>query len=107
MEKLRTCSMTVIRFGMNEKGVRPPKEGDPLVNRRGRCIGWVTSCVADSQGYLVGMAYVDERHAEVESKVGIFNLRRKPKEEVANIQLGDQVLLHNWATILPRFAMRD
>lgn len=107
MEKLRTSSMTVIRFGMNEKGVRPPREGDPVVNRRGRCIGWVTSCVADSQGYLVGMAYVDERHAEAESRIGIFNLGRKPKGEVANIQLGDEVLLHNWATILPRFAMRD
>ena len=92
---------------MNEKGVRPPKEGDPVVNRLGRCIGWVTSCVADSEGYLVGMAYVEERHAEVESRIGIFNLRRKPKAEVTNIELGDEILLHNWATILPRFRHRE
>jgi hypothetical protein len=25
---------------------------------------------------------------------------------VSTIQLGDEVLLHNWATILPRFALR-
>jgi glycine hydroxymethyltransferase len=107
VEKLRSRSMTVIRFRMNEKGVRPPKEGDPVVNRRGRCIGWVTSCVADSEGYLVGMAYVEERHAEVGSRIGIFNLRRKPKAEVTNIELGDEVLLHNWATTLPRFMHRQ
>jgi glycine hydroxymethyltransferase len=107
VEKLRTSPMTVIRFRMDEKGVRPPKESDPVVNRHGRCIGWVTSCVADSEGYLVGMAYVEKRYAEVGSGIGIFNLRGKPKAEVANIQLGDEVLLHNRATILPRFMRRD
>jgi glycine hydroxymethyltransferase len=106
MEKLRTSPMTVIRFRMNEKGVRPPKGGDVVVNRRGRCIGWVTSCAADSEGYLVGMAYVEKRHAQVESSIGIFNLRRKPQAEMANVQLGDEVLLHDWATILPRFMRR-
>jgi glycine hydroxymethyltransferase len=106
IEKLRTSLMTVIRFRMNERGVQPPKQGDPVVNRRGRCIGWVTSCAADSQGCLVGMAYLEKRHAEVGSSIGVFNLKRKPKAEVSTIQLGDEVLLHNWATILPRFALR-
>jgi glycine hydroxymethyltransferase len=106
IEKLHTSPMTVIRFRMNERGVQPPKQGDPVVNRRGRCIGWVTSCAADSQGSLVGMAYLEKRHAEVGSSIGVFNLKRKPKAEVSNVQLGDEVLLHNWATILPRFALR-
>jgi glycine hydroxymethyltransferase len=107
MEKLRGTSMTVIRFRMDEKGVSPPRQGNPVVNRRGRCIGWVTSCAADSEGYLVGMAYVEKRYAEVGLSIGIFNLRRKPKAEVANIQLGDDVPLHNRATILPRFRRRQ
>ncbi len=107
MEKLRSSSMTVIRFRMDEKGVSPPRQGNPVVSRRGRCIGWVTSCAADSEGYLVGMAYIEKRYAEVESNIGIFNLKRKPTAEVTNIQLGDEVLLHNRATILPRFMRRQ
>jgi glycine hydroxymethyltransferase len=107
MEKLRTSQSTVVRFRMDEKGVRPAREGDPVVNRRGRCIGWVTSCVADAEGHLVGMAYVEERHAQPDSSIGIFNLRGKPKAEVANIRLGQEVLLHNSATILPRFMHRE
>lgn len=106
MEKLRTSPMTVIRFRLNDKGVRPPKGGDVVVSRRGRCVGWVTSCAADSEGYLVGMAYVDKRHAEVGSGIGVFNLRRKPQAEVTSVQLGEEVLLHDWATILPRFMRR-
>jgi glycine hydroxymethyltransferase len=106
IDKLRASSMTVIRFRMNEKGVRPAREGDPVVNRRGRCIGWVTSCVADGEGYLVGMAYVEKRQAQVRSSIGIFNLRGKPGADVSDIQLGDEVLLHNWANILPRFMHR-
>jgi glycine hydroxymethyltransferase len=107
IEKLRTSPATVIRFRMNDKGVRPAREGDPVVNRRGRCIGWVTSCVADGEGHLVGMAYVEKRHAQVESSIGIFNLRGKPKAGLDSIQLGDEVLLHNWATIQPRFIHRQ
>jgi len=112
IEKMRSNSMTaigpmaIIRFRMNEKGIRPPREGDPLVNRRGRCIGWVTSCAADDEGYLVGMAYVEKRYAEVGSSIGIFNLRRKPQADLADIHLGDELLLHNWATVLPRFVHR-
>jgi len=52
------------------------------------------------------MAYLEKRHAEVGSSIGVFNLKRKPKAEVSNVQLGDEVLLHNWATILPRLALR-
>ena len=107
IEKMHTSQMTVIRFRMNEKGIRPPRENDPLVNQRGRCIGWVTSCAAGTDGYLVGMAFVDKRHAQVESRIGVFNLGRKPKAELASIQLGDEVLLHNWGTITPRFMHRQ
>jgi glycine hydroxymethyltransferase len=107
MEKLRTSDATVVRFRLDEKGVRPAREGDPVVNRRGRCIGWVTSCVADAEGRLVGMAYVEKRHAQPDSSIGIFNLRGKPKAEVASIRLGQEVLLHNSATILPRFMHRE
>ena len=32
---------------MNERGVRMPKTGDPVVNRRGRAVGWVTSAAVD------------------------------------------------------------
>ena len=39
-EKERT--MEVARFRMNDKGVRMPKTGDPVVNKKGQALGWVT-----------------------------------------------------------------
>ena len=43
---------------MNEKGVRPSKLGAPVVDKRGRVIGVVTSCAPDTEGFLTGMALI-------------------------------------------------
>ena len=43
MEKVKKSTMRVIRFRMDQKGVRMPKLHDPVVNGRGRTIGHVTS----------------------------------------------------------------
>ncbi|HVO43154.1 MAG TPA: serine hydroxymethyltransferase, partial [Aggregatilineales bacterium] len=48
----------IVRFRMDSKGVRPPQNGDPVVDRRGRVIGLVTSCSIDTDGYQTGQAYV-------------------------------------------------
>ena len=107
IERMNTSRMSVIRFRLNEKGVRLARTGDLVVNRRGRVIGWVTSCAIGQDGYLIGMAYVEKTRAEVGARIGVFNASRKTKSEKSSSQLGDEVMLHQWATVLPRFAMRE
>jgi glycine hydroxymethyltransferase len=49
----------VARFRFNEKGVRMAHPGDPVLDRRGRVIGMVTSCAVDEEGLLTGQAYLE------------------------------------------------
>ncbi len=97
----------ICRFRLEEKGVPALHTGDPVVDRRGRCIGYVTSCALDTNGYQLGMALIDRRYHRVGNRIGIFPLARrsggrsdKPKEELVP---GDQTLLPEWGVILTRF----
>jgi len=82
------------------------RQDDPVVNRNGQHIGWVTSCTLIG-GVQMGMAYVEKRYNEPGTTVGIFALPapdRMPEPKPLNaLALGDRVLLHEWATILERF----
>jgi glycine hydroxymethyltransferase len=76
-----------------------------VVNKRGKYIGVVTSCAIDSQGYLLGLAYVDERYNREGEQIGIFSLPGKvpPCKDMGELSAGDKVLLHDEATVLTRF----
>lgn len=103
-EKDRT--MEVARFRMNDKGVRMPKTGDPVVNKKGQALGWVTSAAVDVDGVILGLAYVQSRYARPGEEVGVFNLPGKPlveKDNKAELQPGDKIALSDSATLLPRF----
>ena len=65
----------------------------------------MTSCAIDSQGYLLGLAYVDKRYNREGEQIGIFNLPKKvpPRKAMDELSAGDQVLLHDEATVLTRF----
>jgi glycine hydroxymethyltransferase len=97
--------MIVARFRIGEKGGRVPKQGDVVTESRGRVIGQVTSCAMDTEGYLVGQAYVDQRHAKEGTEVNIFPRPTredwdKPYEE---LEVGDRLVVHNEAVIVSRF----
>jgi glycine hydroxymethyltransferase len=103
-EKQRT--METARFRMNERGVRMPKTGDPLVSRKGRAIGWVTSAAVDVDGRILGIAYLESRYHRPGDEIGLFSLPAKPvmeKEDKAELAPGDQVQLPETATLLRRF----
>jgi glycine hydroxymethyltransferase len=103
-------SMEIARFRMDERGVRMPKNGDPVVNRKGRAIGWVTSAAVDVDGWILGMAYVESRYHRPGDGIGIFALPAKPvveKEDKAGLAPGDSVQLPESATILTRFPNPD
>ncbi len=106
LAKEKTRTMEVARFRMNERGVRMPKTGDPVVSRKGQAIGWVTSAAVDVDGVILGLAYVQCRNARPGDEIGIYNLPQKPLAEKGNkaeLQPGDKVALSDDATLLPRF----
>ncbi|HUV90646.1 MAG TPA: hypothetical protein VMY80_13400, partial [Anaerolineae bacterium] len=82
-----------------------PKQQDVVTDKRGRVIGQVTSCAMDTEGYLVGQACLDQRHAAEGTEVNVFPHPTredwdKPYEE---LEVGDQLVLHNEATVVQRF----
>ncbi|HEY74907.1 MAG TPA: glycine cleavage system aminomethyltransferase GcvT [Thermoflexia bacterium] len=95
----------VIRFRVNEKGVRIPHLGDPVVNRKGQQIGHVTSCSIDVEGYLVGMAIVEKRYNVPETPIAVFPLGGKSLDEA--LLRGKRVALPVAATVLTRFPERE
>ena len=106
LEAEKTRTMEVARFRMNERGVHMPKNGDPVVNRRGRAIGWITSAVVDVDGRILGLTYIERRYHRAGGEIGIFSLPRRPlveKCDKAELELGDKIQLPDMATILLRF----
>jgi glycine hydroxymethyltransferase len=95
----------LVRWRMDQKGVRRPGLQSPLVNKLGQMIGYVTSCSIDSEGYLLGLAIVDIRYAKEGTPLGIFVLPEKPlpEKQKPELGLGDKVLLHAGASVLSRF----
>ena len=64
----------IVRFRMNDKGVRRPEPGDPVLDRRGKVVGHVTSCAIDAEGYLLGQAIVPLSLREPGTALHIYQL---------------------------------
>ena len=98
----------VVRFRMNEKGVRRAELGDPVLDKRGKVVGTVTSCAIDVEGYLLGQAIVPESMSAPDTPLGIYQLGggtreiRIPKA----VKLGAKLPTPDGATVLTRFPSR-
>ncbi|MGQ9734480.1 MAG: glycine cleavage system aminomethyltransferase GcvT [Candidatus Bipolaricaulia bacterium] len=105
LKRKQEMKMTVVRFRMERKGVRLPKYGDPVVDRTGRFLGRVTSCALDSEGFLVGMAYLEMGASAEGTPLWIYSLpeREAPEKGLRELGLGDRVSLPNEAKVIPRF----
>jgi glycine hydroxymethyltransferase len=101
-------SQAIVRFRMNEKGVRRPDTGDPVMDKRGKVVGTVTSCAIDHEGYLLGQAAVPLDMAVAETPLFIYQLGggqraiRPPKA----IKAGARLPMPDAATVLTRFPSR-
>jgi len=94
----------LVRFRFTEKGVRMAHSGDPVVDKRGRMIGMVTSCAIDSEGFLTGQAYLDLKSAEEGTQIAIYQGAPKTGGKVpAELKQGDKVLLPTAAVVISRF----
>ena len=95
----------VIRFRFQEKGVRMAHHNDPVIDKKGKVIGVVTSCAIDTDGYLTGQAFIEEKANEEGSTIYIYqgapdNIGKLPNE----LKTGDRVKLPTPAIIISRFA---
>ncbi len=100
----QTRKGVVVRFRFAEKGVRMAHNGDPVLDRRGRVIGWVTSCAADMDGTLTGQAYLELKYAVEGTPIYIYqSAPDKPGPAPAGMKLGDKGLLPTEAVVLSRF----
>jgi glycine hydroxymethyltransferase len=99
----------IVRFRVNETGVRALRGSDPVVNKRGQYIGRVTSCTLVG-GRQIGLAYVEKRYNEPEAEIGIFPLPHGDPglaKAIGDLASGDRVALHVGATVLARFPQDD
>jgi glycine hydroxymethyltransferase len=101
----KTRRSVVVRFRFTEKGVRVAHLGDPIVDQKGRVAGVVTSCAIDSEGYLTGQAYIDEKLAQEGTVVYIYQSAPKTSGKApAELKSGDRVTLPTAAAVVSRFA---
>ncbi len=94
----------VARFRFIEKGVRMAHNGDPVLDKRGRVVGMVTSCAVDKEGFLTGQAYLDLKNADEGTPILIF--QSAPKEAgkaPAELKQGDKKDLPTQAVVVSRF----
>ncbi|MEO0562910.1 MAG: hypothetical protein AAF125_12440, partial [Chloroflexota bacterium] len=106
LEAERQRDAVVTRFRLNQKGARPPRQGDPIVDARGRVVGIVTSCTPDTDGYQLGLAYLKHATTTPDTPVGVFSGGYKAKASKGDVSLGDRLPVPQMGTVLTRFPRR-
>jgi glycine hydroxymethyltransferase len=104
IEREKSRKGVVARFHFNEKGVRMAHGGDPVIDRRGKVVGFVTSCAVDQGGSLTGQAYLELKSAEEGTPLLIYQgAPDKASKAPADLHPGDKAVLPTPATIISRF----
>jgi len=104
IEKNTKRKGVVVRFRFNEKGIRMAHPGDPVMDKRGKVTGWVTSCAIDLDGYFTGQAFVDLKNTLVDNTLMIYQgATEKELAPSAKLSLGSRTVLPAAATIIDRF----
>lgn len=94
----------VVRFRFLEKGVRIAHNGDPVLDKRGRVIGWVTSCAVDRDGSLTGQAFVELKSSAEDTPIYIYQgAPGNGSKPPAEMKFGDRATLPTPAVIVSRF----
>jgi len=97
----------IVRFQVTERGARALRGGEPVVSKRGKVIGTVTSCALVGERQI-GMALVDMRYAEEGTELWIYPPARNVVSKLPeDLQLGEAVALPIGALVLPRFPSRQ
>ncbi len=94
----------VVRFTFDDQNVRMAHNGDPVLDKRGRTVGVVTSCAVDKAGFLTGQAFLEMKQAEEGTPIYIF--QGAPKEigkAPADLRFGDKTAIPTPAKVARRF----
>jgi glycine hydroxymethyltransferase len=104
-QKAAKATTKLSRFRMNNKGVRVPKLGDPVLDGRGRVIGTVTACALDSEGFLLGMAMIETSFGAKDGvAINVLAIPERVPAPLASLApLGSRTLVPEAATVLTRF----
>jgi glycine hydroxymethyltransferase len=96
------------RFRLDSKGVRPPQPGDPVLDKRGRVVGVVTSCSIDSEGYQLGQALLKTTHVADGTPILIYSNAANTRDgkSPAELKPGDRTAVPESATVISRFPKR-
>jgi glycine cleavage system aminomethyltransferase T len=108
LEKMERSGMTLVRFQVESRGVRPLKLHDWVVSARTQqVIGNVTSCAVGTDGTQVGMAYVDRRHNREGLGIGLIPAQAAGGSGAfSELRLGGKVPLPIAAVVTARFPER-
>jgi glycine hydroxymethyltransferase len=95
----------LVRFRFDEEHVPMPRQGDVVVSKKGRVVGAVTSASIDSDGRLVGLAYLQKQYAARGTRLGVFQVEGRgwTDRPLVELKTGDRVQLHDDITVLRRF----
>jgi glycine cleavage system aminomethyltransferase T len=103
-----TYDMEVARIELPAtRGVRPIRQDDPILDKRGRCVGWVLSAAkVDEKQYA--LAYVDRDAGQEGTEAGVYYLARSQSQvEQGRVQAAGkgQILTADLAgMVVSRFA---
>jgi glycine hydroxymethyltransferase len=98
----------VIRFRVNEKNVRMPKQLDLVADKRGKVVGKVLSCAIDTEGTFTGQAFVEWKYTEEGTPLWVAGVPEREKEDKPRSQMtfGDRVTGLEAITVLSRMPKR-
>jgi glycine hydroxymethyltransferase len=101
-----TRTQELVRFRVNTRGKRVIRSGNPVVSSQGRCIGFVTSSAVAEAGQ-VGLAYLENGHAQGNTVVGVYALRENETcnafQVPGSLKPGAKLPPLIEATIMPRY----
>jgi glycine hydroxymethyltransferase len=96
----------VIRFRVNEKNVRMPKQLDLVADKRGKVVGKVLSCAIDTEGYFTGQAFVEWKYTEEGTPLWVAGVPARESEDKPRNQMtfGDRVTGLEAITVVSRLS---
>jgi glycine hydroxymethyltransferase len=89
------------------KGIRPVRPGDPILNARGVCIGWILSSARVDEKQ-VALVYMSRDETQEGITVGVYYLARSPSQiqqgRKEQMDKGQEVEADLTGTVVGRFA---
>jgi len=96
----------VLRFQVPEKGQPMPQQLDRVIDERGKVVGYVTSCAIDTEGLLLGQAYVSLDYHKEGTKLAVLVTPRRAPKPNSELKLGERAQLPVPIVVLSRFPKR-